>query len=112
MLSPRTVAGIHATYYVVTGAWSVAHRASFERVSGPKRDYSLVRLVGGLGADPLDVQVEPCQPFDDPDDEQGERDPPPGPSRTSAPSSAAAATNGVASTGPHIAQCLKAPAQW
>ena len=48
MLSPRTIAGIHAAYYVASGAWSVAHRSSFERVSGPKRDYWLVRLVGAL----------------------------------------------------------------
>lgn len=35
-------------YYVATGVWSIAHRRSFEHVTGPKRDYWLVRTVGGL----------------------------------------------------------------
>jgi hypothetical protein len=48
MLSPRRVAAVHAAYYVVTGAWAVVDRTSFERLTGPKRDYWLVRLVGGL----------------------------------------------------------------
>jgi hypothetical protein len=46
--SPRRVAGAHAVYLVATGAWSVVHRGSFERVTGRKRDFWLVRLVGGL----------------------------------------------------------------
>ena len=50
VISARKLAAAHAAYYVVTGAWSVAHRASFERVTGPKREYWLVRLVGGLAA--------------------------------------------------------------
>jgi hypothetical protein len=48
MLSPRKLAAAHAAYYVVTGAWAVVDRSSFERVTGPKHDYWLVRLVGGL----------------------------------------------------------------
>ena len=45
---PRKLAAAHAGYYVVTGAWAVLHRRSFELVTGPKHDYWLVRLVGGL----------------------------------------------------------------
>ena len=48
MLSPRKLAALHAAYYVVTGAWAVVDRRSFERITGPKHDYWLVRLVGGL----------------------------------------------------------------
>lgn len=48
MISPRRVAGAHAAYYVATGLWSILHRRSFEAVSGPKRDYWLVRTVGAL----------------------------------------------------------------
>jgi hypothetical protein len=44
----RAIAGLHAAYYVATGAWSIVHRRSFERVTGPKRDYWLVRTVGAL----------------------------------------------------------------
>ena len=47
-MSPRTLAALHASYYVVTGAWAIVDRTSFERVTGPKRDYWLVRLVGAL----------------------------------------------------------------
>ena len=39
---------LHALYFVVGGVWSVAHRRSFEAISGPKVDYWLVRTVGGL----------------------------------------------------------------
>ncbi|HJR94035.1 MAG TPA: hypothetical protein VJ807_01275 [Gaiellaceae bacterium] len=31
-----------------TGIWSLAHRGSFERVTGPKDDYWLVQTVGAL----------------------------------------------------------------
>jgi hypothetical protein len=48
MLLPRKLAAAHAAYYVVTGAWAVVDRRSFERLTGRKRDYWLVRLVGGL----------------------------------------------------------------
>jgi hypothetical protein len=33
-------------YYLVTGAWPLAHRRSFERVTGPKSDFWLVEAVG------------------------------------------------------------------
>jgi hypothetical protein len=39
---------LQGTYYVLTGAWAVLHRRSFEAVSGPKTDYWLVRTVGLL----------------------------------------------------------------
>jgi hypothetical protein len=39
---------VQSAYYVTTGLWSIVHRASFERITGPKRDYWLVRTVGGL----------------------------------------------------------------
>jgi hypothetical protein len=35
-------------YFLATGMWSVVHRRSFERVSGRKSDYWLVRTVGAL----------------------------------------------------------------
>ena len=38
------------TYYVVSGLWAVADRRGFERVTGPKTDYWLVRTVGLLAA--------------------------------------------------------------
>jgi hypothetical protein len=37
-----------ATYYVVSGVWSVVHRRSFEAITGPKVDYWLVKTVGAL----------------------------------------------------------------
>lgn len=47
-LTARRLAGVQAGYYVLTGAWSILHRRSFERVTGPKREYWLVRTVGAL----------------------------------------------------------------
>ena len=44
----RAVAAVQSAYYVTTGLWPILHRPSFERVTGPKRDYWLVRTVGGL----------------------------------------------------------------
>jgi hypothetical protein len=44
----RALAAAQCAYYVSTGAWSIAHRPSFERVTGAKRDYWLVRTVGAL----------------------------------------------------------------
>ena len=35
-------------YYIATGVWALAHRRSFEAVSGRKTDYWLVRTVGAL----------------------------------------------------------------
>ena len=33
---------------MATGVWSLAHRRSFERITGPKEDYWLVQTVGAL----------------------------------------------------------------
>lgn len=41
---------VQAGYFAVTGLWAVVHRRSFEALTGPKVDYWLVRLVGGLAA--------------------------------------------------------------
>jgi hypothetical protein len=49
-VSGRLVVAVQAAYYLVTGSWSVVHRRSFEAITGPKADYWLVRLVGGLAA--------------------------------------------------------------
>ena len=35
-------------YLMATGLWSLTHRPSFERVTGPKEDYWLVETVGAL----------------------------------------------------------------
>jgi hypothetical protein len=48
MITARRVAGVQAAYYVVTGLWSIVHRRSFERITGRKREYWLVRTVGAL----------------------------------------------------------------
>lgn len=48
MISARRIAALQAAYYVVTGVWSIVHRRSFERLTGPKREYWLVRTVGAL----------------------------------------------------------------
>jgi hypothetical protein len=48
--SPRAIAGIQAAYFIATGVWPLVHRASFERVTGEKTDFWLVRTVGGLAA--------------------------------------------------------------
>jgi hypothetical protein len=40
--------GLYAPYLVATGVWSLVHRRSFERVTGPKEDYWLVQTVGAL----------------------------------------------------------------
>jgi hypothetical protein len=53
-------------FYVATGAWSILSRATFERVTGPKTDYWLVRMVGLLavviGATLLAAVREPTLP--------------------------------------------------
>ena len=43
-----TLRRLYAPYLVATGVWSLAHRRSFERVTGPKEDYWLVQTVGAL----------------------------------------------------------------
>ena len=37
-----------AAYYLVSGAWPIAHMASFEAITGPKNDKWLVKTVGAL----------------------------------------------------------------
>lgn len=44
----RLVLYVQACVYVVTGAWPVAHLASFERITGEKHDDFLVHTVGLL----------------------------------------------------------------
>jgi len=46
----RTLAGLHAGYLVATGVWPLVHRKSFEALTGRKKDFWLVRTVGGLAA--------------------------------------------------------------
>jgi hypothetical protein len=43
-----TLRCLYGPYLVATGVWSLAHRGSFERVTGPKDDYWLVQTVGAL----------------------------------------------------------------
>jgi hypothetical protein len=43
-----TLRSLYAPYLVATGVWPLAHRRSFERVTGPKQDYWLVQTVGAL----------------------------------------------------------------
>ena len=42
------VARVQAAYFAVTGVWSLLSRRSFEAVTGSKRDYWLVQVVGAL----------------------------------------------------------------
>jgi hypothetical protein len=46
--TPRLLVAAQSAYYVTTGLWSILHRPSFQLVTGPKREYWLVRTVGGL----------------------------------------------------------------
>jgi hypothetical protein len=48
--APRVLAAVQAAYFLGSGIWPIAHRASFERVTGRKDDFWLVRTVGGLAA--------------------------------------------------------------
>jgi hypothetical protein len=43
-----TLRNLYAPYLLATGVWSLAHRRSFERITGPKEDYWLVQTVGAL----------------------------------------------------------------
>ena len=45
----RLLAG-QGLFYLATGAWPLVDRASFEKVTGPKTDFWLVRTVGALVA--------------------------------------------------------------
>jgi hypothetical protein len=44
----RTALLLQSAYFVVTGAWPLLHRRSFEAVTGPKPDFWLVRVAGAL----------------------------------------------------------------
>ncbi len=44
----RSALRFQAGYYVLTGAWPLFSRRSFEAVTGPKRDWWLVQMVGLL----------------------------------------------------------------
>ena len=48
MRHASTLRALYAPYLVATGVWSLAHRRSFERITGPKEDYWLVQTVGAL----------------------------------------------------------------
>ncbi len=45
-MNARHVAALQAAFYVGTGVWPVAHRRSFERLTGPKEDFWLAQTVG------------------------------------------------------------------
>ena len=47
---PRSLAAGQATYFLATGIWPLLHRRSFEAVTGRKREFWLVRTVGGVTA--------------------------------------------------------------
>jgi hypothetical protein len=44
------LAAVQASYLLGTGVWPLVHRRSFERMTGRKHDFWLVRTVGGLAA--------------------------------------------------------------
>lgn len=46
----ETVALIQGIYYLVTGSWAVLHISSFEKLTGPKTDKWLVKMIGLLAA--------------------------------------------------------------
>jgi hypothetical protein len=48
MPAHRLLLLVQATVYISTGLWSILSRSTFERVTGPKTDYWLVRMVGLL----------------------------------------------------------------
>jgi hypothetical protein len=48
--SVRTLERLQAGYYLVTGAWPLVDRRTFEAVTGPKTDFWLVRTVGAVVA--------------------------------------------------------------
>jgi hypothetical protein len=47
-MTTRTLAAAQGAFYVATGAWPLVSMASFEAVTGPKRDHWLVNTVGVL----------------------------------------------------------------
>ncbi|MFF3315979.1 hypothetical protein ACFYV5_10755 [Streptomyces sp. NPDC003035] len=48
MTSSATIARAHGWFHLVTGAWPLVHRRSFEGVTGPKTDVWLLQTVSGL----------------------------------------------------------------
>jgi hypothetical protein len=44
----RAILAARGTYYLATGLWPILDRSSFEKVTGPKTDFWLVRTVGAL----------------------------------------------------------------
>ena len=46
MVDARGLALLQGLYFLVTGLWPVVHLASFEAVTGPKKEDWLVRTVG------------------------------------------------------------------
>ncbi|MDQ1474669.1 MAG: hypothetical protein QOJ99_6149 [Bryobacterales bacterium] len=48
MSTTETLSVIHGMFNLSTGLWPVFHRRSFEAVTGPKKDFWLVRTVGLL----------------------------------------------------------------
>ena len=44
----RLAPWLHSAFYISTGVWPLVHLASFEKVTGPKVDKWLVRVVGLL----------------------------------------------------------------
>ncbi len=48
--SPRALAAAQVAYLLASGVWPSVDRRSFERVTGRKQDFWLVRTVGGLAA--------------------------------------------------------------
>jgi hypothetical protein len=47
-LSWKKLARVQGMFYVATGLWPLAHRRSFEAVTGSKKDWWLVQTVGVL----------------------------------------------------------------
>lgn len=45
-MNSNRVAALQAGYYIGTGLWPLAHRRSFERLTGPKTDFWLAQTVG------------------------------------------------------------------
>lgn len=48
--SRRAALQVQAAYYMVTGAWPLLSRRTFEAATGPKIDWWLVQMVGLLAA--------------------------------------------------------------
>ena len=42
----RTLLASQGAFYLAAGLWPIVHRSSFERATGPKTDFWLVRTVG------------------------------------------------------------------